>query len=166
MQIIDNKYRLFGVINLIDLVVVLAVLAGGYAVYRVLSPTSPVATVKGMKTVEYEIVCPSTRNIDASEIKIGDTISKTTGKAIGKVTAVRIVPTPSEVWDQAIRKVVPYQSTVFSDVYISCTAQGQPTATGITVGDIQLHANQPMPVFTSTFQCDTANIGKLKIVGE
>ena len=167
MQIIDNKYRLFGVVNLIDLVVVFAVLAGGFAVYRVLAPTSPSVTVtKDTKAITYTVFCPAVRNVTASQVKVGDLIYKTTGKSIGKVTAVKVVPTPGEVWDPIARKILPYQSTYLSDVYITAVAQGQPTGTGVTVGDIQLHGNQPMPIMTSTFQCDTANIADLKIAGE
>ena len=166
MQIIDNNYRLFGVVNLIDLVVVFAVLAGGFAVYRVLSPTSPVTVAKDTKAITYTVFCPAVRNVTASQIKVGDQIYKTTGKSIGKVSAVKVVPTPGEVWDPIIRKIIPYQSSYLSDVYITAVAQGQPTATGVTVGDIQLHGNQPMPIMTSTFQCDTANIADLTIAGE
>ena len=166
VQIIDNKYRLFGVVNLIDLVVVFAVLAGGFAVYRVLSPTTPVAVTKDTKAITYTVFCPAVRNATADQIKVGDQIYKTTGKSIGKVTAVKIVPTPGDVLDPATGKIVGYQSTFATDVYITAVAQGQPTATGVTVGDIQLHGNQPMPIMTSTFQCDTANIADLKIAGE
>ena len=166
MQIIDNKYRLFGVVNLIDLVVVFAVLAGGFAVYRVLSPTTPVAVTKDTKAITFTVFCPAARNVDASQIEVGDLIYKTTGKSIGKVTAVKIVPSPGDVWDPTTGKIVGYQSSFATDVYITVVAQGQPTSTGVTVGDIQLHGNQPMPIMTSTFQCDTANIADLKIAGE
>jgi hypothetical protein len=166
VQIIDNKYRLFGVINLIDLVVVIAVLAGAFAVYRVLSPSAPTAVTKDTKAITYQVFCPSLRNFSADQIKIGDSIAKTTGKSIGKVTAVRVVPSPGETLDYLTKKAVPYESTYVSDVYITVVAQGQPSPTGVTVGDLQIHSNQPMPVMTSTFQCDTANITDLKIAGE
>ena len=165
MQLIDDKYRLFGVINLIDLVFVLAVFAGGYAVYHALAPTAPVAPPKATNTVNYDVFCPGTRNVDAGEIKVGDTISRTNGKVIGKVTAVRMVPTRSEIWDSTTQKAQLLVSTLRSDIYISCSARGRPTATGFAVGDVQLRGNQPMPVFTSTFQCDSATIANLKIIG-
>jgi hypothetical protein len=166
VKVIDSKYRLFGVINLIDLVVVFAVLAGAYGVYRFLSPASPTAVTKETTPITYTVLCPSVRNVAADQIKIGDSIAKTTGKSIGKVTAVKVVPAKGEAWDSTLHKVMPFESTYVSDVYITVVAKGQPTATGVTVGDIQIHSNQPMPIMTSTFQCDTANIADLKIAGE
>lgn len=167
VQIIDNKYRLFGVINLIDLAVVVAVLAGGFAVYKVLTPSAlPTVGSGNTKTVQYVFLCPQMRTFTPAQIKIGDLLYKTTGKAIGKVTAVKLVPTTGEVYDPVSRKMVQYGSTVITDVYVTVVGQGQPTPTGVAVSDLLLHANQPMPIMTSTFESDTALIADMKIEGE
>jgi hypothetical protein len=166
VKFFDTKYRLFGVINIIDLVVVLAILVGGYAVYRVLAPKG--AESKGVvgTSATFDVVCPSTRNITVDQIRVGDKLYKNSGKPLGTVTAVKIVPTPSEAWDATQNKIVPFASTVFSDVIISASATGQPTDTGFAVGDVLLHSGAPMPVMTSTYDCDTAYLANLKISGQ
>ncbi|MDR3687560.1 MAG: DUF4330 domain-containing protein [Coriobacteriia bacterium] len=166
MQIFDRKYRLFGVINLIDLLVIVAVLVGGFAVYRLLARSKATSGAAEGTNVTYTVMCPAVRGVGPSLIKVGDVIYKNTGKPIGTVTAVRGVPTPGEAWDQQSRKIVPYSSTVYTDIYIDVTTKGTPTGSGVAVGDLLLHAQQPMPVMTSTFECDTANIATLTIGGK
>ena len=170
MQIIDNKYRLFGVINLIDLAVVIALLAGGFAVYKVLAPNpSPTAGSGGssnLKTATFVFYCPTLRNFAPSQIKVGDLVYKTSGKAIGKVTAVRAIPTPGDAWDIAARKITRYDSTVATDAYITVVGQGEPTSTGFAVSDLLIHINQPFPIMTSTFESDGAIVADMKIAGE
>ena len=167
MKFFDTKYRLFGIINVIDLVVILAILVGGYAVYRLLSPKASGGTSVADKNITVDVICPSMRGIVAANIHIGDTITKnTSGKPFGTVTAVKVVPTAGEAWDYTAHAIVPYQSTVLSDVIISVAGKGQVTANGVVVGDIALHSGQPFPVMTSTFDCDTAYLANLKINGK
>jgi hypothetical protein len=166
VKFFDSKYRLFGVINLIDLVVIIAILAGAYAVYRVLTPKGGKGgNGAGGVTATFDVICPSTRYITADQVKVGDLLYKNTGQQIGKVTAVKVVPSPGEAWDSNLHKIVGYQSTYVDDVIISATTQGQPTSTGFAVGSVLLHSFGPTPVMTSTFDCDTAFLANLKISG-
>ena len=170
MQIIDNKYRLFGVINLIDLAVVIALLAGGFAVYKVLTP-SPVPTPgsgssSNLKTATFVFFCPTLRNFSPSQVKVGDLVYKTSGKVIGKVTAVRSAPTPGDVWDTVNGKITRFDSTVNVDAFITVVGQGEPTSTGFAVSDLLIHINQPFPIMTSTFESDGAVVADMKIAGE
>jgi hypothetical protein len=168
VKFFDSKYRIFGVVNVIDLVVIVAVLVGGYAVYRVLSPkaSSGKGAVAG-SAITLDVVCPSVRTIDPSMIHVGDQILKnTTGKAFGTVTAVRIVPSPGEVWDNNLHKLVPYTSTYAQDVIISVAAKGQTTPNGVVIGDITVHNGQPLPIMTSTYSCDTSFITSMTIDGK
>jgi Domain of unknown function (DUF4330) len=168
VKFFDTKYRLFGVLNLIDLVVVLALLAGAFAVYRVLAPKPEGPKASTGSDVTFEIVCPTLKKgfVSPGQIRIGDTISKNQGKPIGTVTGVNIVPTQGEVWDQAHSKIVTFQSTVSQDVIISVKTRGQATANGVVVGDSVLRSNEPMPVSTSTFECDTSYMANMKISGQ
>jgi hypothetical protein len=167
VKFFDSKYRIFGVVNVIDLVVILAVLVGAFAVYRVLSPKVSGGKGSDDKTITVDVVCPSMRFVSADQVHVGDSISKnTTGKPFGTVTAVRVVPSAGEVWDTNLHKLVPYQSTIVSDVIISVTGTGTTTPNGVVIGDLTLHSGQPLPVMTSTFDCDTAFLANMKIDGK
>ena len=170
VKFFDSKYRLFGVINVIDLIVVLAILVGGFAVYRALSPkpVNPVAgSAQGGGTdFTYQIYCASIRYASADQVKVGDTVSKATGKAIGVVTGVKVVPSSVDAYDGTLQKFVPAPSGVLKDVLIDVKSNGQPTASGVVVGDLPLHSNQQVPIITSTFESDNAIITNLQIAGK
>jgi hypothetical protein len=168
VQIIDKKYRLFGVINLIDLLVVIALIVGALVVWKLLwgGSTTTVPTAN-LKDVEYTMFCGSLRNYSEGQIRVGDPVStKTSGKSIGTVVSVRSVPTPGDVFNTTTGKIEPYTSTYTKDVYINVKAKGDPTATGVSVGETQIRNNENILIVTPTFQCDTAIATGLKIGGE
>jgi len=166
VQIFDRKYRLFGIINLIDLLVIIAVLVAAFAVYRLLSHNKQTATESGGTTADYTILVPGQRGITAEQVKVGDQVFKVTGKPIGTVKAVRLLPTPSEAFDPQSGTVKPYQSTVYSDVWIDVSVKGTPSQTGFAVGDITIHSGQSLPMMTSTFEGDNAIVTTLTIGGQ
>ena len=166
MKFFDSKYRLFGVINVIDLVVLFAIVVAGYAVYRVLAPKAAVSKGAAGSDVTFDVLCPSMRLVSADQIHVGDTLYRTTGKQIGTVTGVKVVPSPGDAWDPTTRKLVVYESNITRDVIISGKTRGQPTSNGLAVGDQLLHSGAPIPIMTSTFECDTAVIANMKINGQ
>ena len=168
MQIIDKKYRLFGVINVIDLLVVVALLVGGLVVYRLLwgGTTAAVPTAK-LKDIEYTIYCNPMREYRDGQIRVGDPVStKTSGKTIGTVSAVTSRPTIGDVFNNNTNKIEQYNSTYSSDVFIKVKAKGEPTVTGVNIGDSQIRNQGLIAVVTPTFQFDTAIVTDLKIEGE
>ena len=168
MQIFDRKYRLFGVINLIDLLVVIALVVGGLVVWKVLwgGSTSKVPTV-ALRDVEYTVLCSTVRDYSDGMIKAGDPVStKNSGKSIGTVVSVSSAPTPGDVLNPLTGKVGPYESSVFRDVFIKVKAKGDPTSTGVSVGNTQLRNNEILQVVTPTFQCDNGLATDIKIGGE
>jgi hypothetical protein len=168
VQIIDRKYRLFGVINLIDLLVVIALVVGGVVVWKLLwGGGSPAVPTAKLQNVEYTMMCVGLRNFSEDQVKVGDPVStKTSGKSIGTVTSVRSAPTPGDVFNTSTNKIEPYVSTFSKDAYIGVKTKGDPTATGVSVGDSQIRNNENILMVTPTFQCDTAIVTNLKIGGE
>lgn len=166
MKFFDSKYRLFGVINVIDLVVILAVLALGFGVYKVLTPKSNSSKAAALKTATFDIQCLNIRGFTPDQLKVGDKIFKNTGPEMGVVESITVTPAIGEVWDQNNHKMVQYQSLILQDIIIHCRAQGTPTPTGFAVGQLLLHSGAPTPVMTSTFDCDTSYLGNLQIQGQ
>ena len=168
MQIFDRKYRLFGVINIIDLLVVVALVVGGLVVYKLLWGESGSAVpAADLKDVEYTIMCSPVRNYAEGQIRIGDPVStKTSGATIGKITSVRSAPTPGDIFNTKTGVVEEYRSTFYTDVFVTVQAKGNPTATGVSVGNTQIRNNALIQMVSPTFACDTAYVTGLKIGGE
>jgi hypothetical protein len=168
VQIIDRKYRLFGVINLIDLLVVIALVVGGLVVWKLLwgGSTTSLPTAD-LKSIEYTMFCTPVRDYAQGQIRVGDPVStKTSGKSIGTVAAVRSNPTRGEFASPLTGEIKPFDSTIFTDVYVVVKAKGDPTSTGVSVGETQIRNNENIMMVTPTFQCDTAIVTNLKIGGE
>ena len=101
MQIIDKKYRLFGVINVIDLLVVVALLVGGLVVYRLLWGGQLGGGSRcESEDVEYTILCSPLRNYKEGQIKVGDPGVDQGHRASpsARCVSVSTKPTPGDVW--------------------------------------------------------------------
>lgn len=168
MQIFDRKYRLFGVINIIDLLVVVALVVGGLVVYKLLwGGTTPAVPAANLKDVEYTIMCSPVRNYAEGQVRVGDPVStKTSGAVIGTVASVRSAPTPGDIFNSKTGVVEEYKSTFYTDVYVTVKAKGTPTPTGVSLGNSQIRNNTVIQMVTPTFQCDTGYATGLKISGE
>jgi hypothetical protein len=168
VQFFDKKYRLFGVINIIDLLVVVALIVGALVVWKLLwgGSSSAVPTAK-LVDVEYTLLCSYTRDYKEGQVKVGGPVStKTSGKSIGTIVAVTSNPSPGDVFNPLTGKLESYQSTYWKDVRIRVKAKGDPTSTGVSVGDTQIRSNAVIAAVTPTYQCDTAIVTNLKIGGE
>ena len=168
MQIFDKKYRLFGVINVIDLLVVIALVVGGLVVWKLLWGGSPstVPTAK-LVDVEYTLLCSPTRDYKEGQIKLGGPVStKTSGKSIGTIVGVTSHPSPGDTLNPLTGKLEAFESTFWTDVHIRVKAKGDPTSTGVSIGDTQIRSNGVIAAVTPTYQCDTAIVTDLKIGGE
>lgn len=168
MQIFDRKYRLFGVINIIDLLVVVALVVGGLVVYKVLwGGKNTAVPAANLKDVEYVIMCSPVRNYTDGQIRIGDPVStKTSGATIGNVASITTTRTPGDIFNTHTGRVEGYRSSFYTDVYVTVKAKGTPTSTGVSVGNMQVRNNELIQMVTPTFQCDTAIATGLKIGGE
>jgi hypothetical protein len=168
VQIFDRKYRLFGIINPIDLLVVVALIVAGLVAWKLLWGGSNTAVpVAQLKDVEYTIMCSPIRNYSQGMVRVGDPVStKTSGATIGTVVSIESSPTPGDVFNQKTGQIQGYHSTFFTDVYIRVKAKGDPTSTGVSVGNTQIRNNELIQAVTPTFQCDTAIVTALKFDGE
>jgi hypothetical protein len=165
VQIFDRKYRLFGIINPIDLLVVVALIVAGLVAWKLLWGGSNTAVpVAKLKDVEYTIVCASIREYAEGQIKVGDPVStKTSGASIGTIASVSSNPTPGDIFNPNSGKVERYESTVATDVRVRVKAKGNPTPTGVSVGNTQIRNNENIQMVTPTFQCDLGVATDLKI---
>ena len=168
MQIFDRKYRLFGVINIIDLLVVIALIVGGMVVYKLLwGGNTSAAPATKLRDVEYTLVSTSIRDYADGQIKVGDPVStKTSGASIGTIASVKSNPTPGDIFNPSTGKVEQYASTVASDIRVRVKSKGNPTATGVSVGNTQIRNNEIIQMVTPTFQNDLATVTDLTIGGE
>ncbi len=89
MKIVDEKGKLFGIINIIDLCVLLAiVLVVVFVGYKYIGKKSPSGT-SSVKTITVELKCAARNETSATAIKKGDKIVSLTSFSGAVVTKVR-----------------------------------------------------------------------------
>jgi hypothetical protein len=152
VKILDEKSRLFGMVNPVDLLLIVAVIAALFIAATVLfpsvSPTKPAAK----DTVQATILVGGVRNYVPGSIKVGDPVNRKTGGKMGKVVTVDAVPATFEEPTAAgtLKKAT---STLFTDIYITIEGPGQINP-GVSafMGDEQLRSNQDIDIQAPTFE--------------
>jgi hypothetical protein len=141
MQIINEKGKLFGVINVLDLLFLVIIVLGLVIGYKYFSG-SAVAGVQG--NVYFEVELKSVKQEFADKIKVGDEIKDSIkGYYLGKVSNITVSPEVSTNWDTVsetfVEKESPEDKTVLIEVLANGAvnddegfiyAEGQPVAVG------------------------------------
>lgn len=166
MPLLDEKKRLFGVINPVDLLVIIGVVAVGVVIAGVLFGWGDEVTVAKTDPITYDIVCPNVADYTEGAIKAGDTISKLNTGPIGKVTAVKITPTILEAWDPVNAQRGEFKSAYLVNVIISVEGRGRSTVQGVVVGGATIRNNEVMPIITDRFESAASRVTNLKINAE
>lgn len=150
MRFIDDKYRLFGLINPIDLAALVAVVLVGVVGFRVLFGTAEVV-VESEKPITITIVAKQVQNYDETFFEVGDPVRKKDGAAIGEFVSASSTPAKLEVVTDTgeVRTVTSPNS---EDVAITVSGKGRRTADGFLVGGGRLRVNMVLDFSTPGFE--------------
>ena len=137
MKLLDDKGRLFGLINIVDLVVIvlIAVVATRVGLRaRVMRTVNPGA----LKTVEAVLLVEDVRPATAAALAVGDTIFNTKSNAVlGELVDKKVVPAVKEV-ETADGQLKLAEAPYRKDVYITVRGQGQVTENVIILGGYEM----------------------------
>ncbi|TLM72539.1 MAG: DUF4330 domain-containing protein [Actinobacteria bacterium] len=151
MKLLDDRMRLFGLVNPIDIVAVLLVIAVAVVGYTLLKGEPP-APPSEKGTVEVVFLAQGIPTVQEDLVKAGDVAARSggTGK-MGEVTAVRFEKSVKEATD-ATGSVVVVESDLFRDVYVTVRGTGAVTDTGVNLGDERIRVNQVFDLQMPRFQ--------------
>lgn len=158
MKILDEKSRLFGIINPVDLLLIVAVLIVLFIVASVLfpsvSPTKPAPSQK----VRVTVLAGGLRDYVPGSIKVGDPVNRKTGGKMGNVVLVDAVPAVFEE-PTAAGQLKKATSSLFTDVYVTIEGPGQINP-GVSafIGDEQVRSNQDIDIQAPTFEAVKAKV--------
>lgn len=156
MNIIDDKGRLFGKINIIDLLVVLLVIAvaGRFAVSRSRKPAS-VET----KTIRAEFLVKDVREATSGRIKVGDTVREVkTNVVLGKITDVKAEPAQVFV-NTADGRVVAATHPVLIDVHMTVEGSGTAGANAVVIGNSEIRIGTALVLTTNIYSVTSTVVG-------
>lgn len=151
MRVIDEKYRLFGIINPIDLAVMLVIILAGVFVARVVFGVGAGMNAPGIDTATVTMVAAKVRDVEKSKLEPGTTVRKKNGTPLGEIVSVRIEPALTEV-PTADGRLVQARSELLSDVTIVLRSRGTQTEQGFDVDGTLVRENMEVQFSTPTFQ--------------
>ena len=137
MRLIDNKGRLFGLVNIIDLAVLLLIAAIAARVglkSRLLTAVNP----STLKAVEVVLLVEDVRSATADAVAEGDTVLNTKSNAVlGQLVKKEVIPAVKEI-ETSDGRLVKAESPYRKDVYITVRGQGQVTGNVIILGGYEM----------------------------
>jgi len=148
MSLIDNKGRIFGLINIIDLLVILLIVAVvGRFTLRQKQQSAGAVT----KNIEVVVHVKEVRDATCNVIKVGDIVKETkTNAVLGKITNVKVVPSETLV-ETADGQVVVAPNPVYKDMYITLSGAGSAGENAIVLGSNEIRVGTTLQLKTNMY---------------
>jgi len=159
VRILDDRYRLFGIINPVDLIAVLIVVAGVFVAANMLfGDSTPTAVTAETVPVTFSVLYPDVplNVFESADFTEGDVVNKVGGKPLGKLVSWESTPSVQDV--EIDGKLVPVVSPSKVDVVLKVEGEAESTKKGLLVGDVLIKNNLSVQVETPDFQ------GKSRII--
>lgn len=153
MKLLDEKSRIFGIVNPVDLVAILLAVLVVFVLGSVLFGKSPTGamTSAGDKTIEIVLKGTVPQYTDY-QFKAGQEISRVSGAGVmGTVTSVEIVPATKESYTAA-GVATATVSPLFVDVVLVVRGTGSITNVGASIGPERIRQNQTFEAQMPHFQ--------------
>jgi len=149
MKLIDDKGRLFGLINIIDLLILLLIIAvvGRYAWKSQAQKPSGVQA----QTIEVVLLVKDVRDATVNAIKEGDIVRETKSNVVlGKITNIEVKPADTLV-NTADGKVVNYPNPILKDIYVTVRGTGTAGENAIVLGNSEIRIGTTLAFKTNIY---------------
>ena len=163
MKILDDRSRLFGIVNPVDLVAIIALLVAALAIANVLFGVKAATVQSSTGTVRAVVFVGAVRNFVPDSLKAGDPVNRKGGGPMGKVVSVRLTPSTSEQITPA-GTLTTTRSKALIDLYVTVEGPGTITPVAANIGDEQLRSNQSIDIQTPMFEATGARVNAIEKV--
>ncbi|MDY0086972.1 MAG: DUF4330 family protein [Coriobacteriia bacterium] len=164
MRLIDDRNRLFGLVNPIDLlvlaIVVVAVLVAANVLFGIFEHKSD-----DLVDIEFEVVALGVRDFDPSQVTVGDDLYSSVAGRLGKIVDVEVRPSQIEVLGADEDSVV-VESRLAVDVHMTVAAEGTADPLGFLVGGVRIQNNSRLDIVTSGLEAERAYVSSVWEAGE
>lgn len=164
MRIIDDKSRLFGIVNPIDLLVLAILVAAVLVASNVLFGTFEQDS-GDLVDIEFEVVALAVRDYEPSQVSAGDELSSSVAGRLGKIMDVEVRPSEIEVLGPDGNSAV-VESKLTEDVFMTVAAQGTPDPLGYLVGGVRIQNNSRLDIVTPGLEAERAYVTAVWKAGE
>jgi hypothetical protein len=142
VRLLDERRRLFGIVNPIDLVALFLAVAVAVVVVFVLAGGSPTEAVSTHPKIEIEMVAVATvPDIGDFDIQSGDVVSRVGGGEIGTLESFEIKPSASDEAQNA-GAVLMTGDEPLVDIWFTIRGSGTFADDGASMGEERIRQNQ------------------------
>lgn len=164
MRLIDDKNRLFGLVNPIDLLVLAVLVVVALIAANVLFGIFETGD-GDLVDVEFEIVALGVREYQPGQVSVGDEVFSAVAGRLGEVVAVDAYPSQIEVLGPEGQAVV-VDSELASDVRITVRGRGAADPLGYLVGGVRIQSNSRIDIVTAGLEAERAYVSSVEAAGE
>ena len=160
MKIIDDKGKLFGLINITDLLAIVLILAVMGRFYLKAHQNPP-----GLETkkIEVQVLLEEIRDATADVIEVGDIVRETKSNVVlGEVTNIDIKPSATLV-ETSDGRVVEYPNPVLKDAVITIVGEGTASENAIVVGNSEIRIGTKLGMKTNIYAV-TGTVMTIKVL--
>lgn len=164
MRLIDDRSRLFGLVNPIDLfvaaVLVVAVLVAANLLFGIFDQSD-----EDLVDVEFEVVALAVREYEPGQVKVGDDVYSAVAGRLGEVVEVETYPARIEVLGPE-GEVAVVESELATDVRMTVLGRGTADPLGYIVGGVRMQNNSRIDVVTPGLEAERAYVSSVRAAGE
>jgi len=163
VRLIDDRGRLFGLVNPIDLLVlamvVVAVLVAANVLFGIFEGDR-----SDLVDVKFEVVALGVREFEPGQVSAGDQLYSSVAGRLGEIVAVEVVPSQIEVLGPDGEAVV-VDSGLAVDIRMTVVGRGSADGLGYLVGGVRIQKNSRIDVVTAGLEAQRAYVSSVREAG-
>ncbi len=164
VRLIDDRNRLFGLVNPVDLLVlamvIVAVLVAANVLFGIFE-----GDAQDLVEVEFDVVALGVRDFETGQVAAGDELYSSVAGRLGEIVAVDVRPSRVEVLGPD-GEAVAVDSELAVDVHMTVVGSGSADPLGYLVGGVRIQNNSRIDVVTAGFEAERAYVSSVREAGE
>ncbi|MBE0417448.1 MAG: DUF4330 domain-containing protein [Coriobacteriia bacterium] len=159
MPLIDNRNRLFGLVNPIDLFVLAILVTAALVAANVLFGIFDSGDTY-LVDVQFDVTALGVRGFDSGQVQVGDDVYSAVAGRLGEIVAVDAYPSQIEVLGEDGQTVV-VESELATDVRMTVRGRGATDSLGYLVGGVRIQNNTRLDIMTEGLEAERAYVSSV-----
>jgi hypothetical protein len=159
VRLIDDRNRLFGLVNPVDLFVLAVLVVAALVVANVLFGIFDSGDTD-LVDVQFDVTALGVRDFEPDQVQIGDEMYSLVAGRLGEIVAVQAYPSQVEILGEEGQAVV-VESGLSTDVRMTVHGKGTVDPLGYLVGGVRIQNNTRIDVVTEGLEAERAYVSSV-----
>lgn len=159
MRLIDDRNRLFGLVNPVDLFVLAVLVVAALVAVNVLFGIFDSGDAD-LVDVQFDVTALGVRGFEPGRVQVGDEVYAAVAGRLGEIVAVDAYPSQVEVLGEDAQAVV-VDSELATDVRMTVRGRGATDPLGYLVGGVRIQNNTRLDIVTEGLEAEGAYVSSV-----